>query len=113
MKNPRIIEAIIKSSYYKIPTYKVTNDGIEDGAGTEIIFCKGSKNTDEDFVRQEGVFTETLIQVAKEYLEGVNVGELQSRETSMALIKLDECLLWLDKRTSDRKNRNVQATYQK
>ena len=112
MKNPRIIEPVKAGACYKVPTFKVTNEGIEDGVGAEIKFCKGSK-ADESIFRQEGVFTETLIQTAKEYLETVNVGELASRETAMAITKLDEALMWLAKRAEDRKLRGVQGTYDK
>jgi hypothetical protein len=112
MKNPKLIETIIEGATYKVPTYKVTGDGIEDGAGMEIVFCKGNKD-DSTALRQEGLFTETLIQVAKQYLEAVNVGAMSTRETSMAITKLDECLMWIDKRAQDRKLRGVQTTYQK
>lgn len=112
MKNPRQIETVIEGATYKVPTFKVTNEGIEDGAGTEIVFCKGNKE-DENVLRQEEVFTETLIQTAKQYLESVNVGNMATRETSMVITKLDEALMWIQKRAEDRKLRGVQATYQK
>lgn len=112
MKNPRQIEVLSSGSMYVIPTYKVENEGIVDGEGVGIIFCKGNKE-DESALRQEGVFTETLIEVSKQYLESVNVGELASRETAMAITKLDEALMWLNKRAEDRKLRGVQATYKK
>ena len=112
MKNPKIIETIIEGTTYLVPTYKVTNQGIEDGSGINIVFCKGNKD-DENIYRQEGVFTETLIQVAKQYLESVNVGEMATRETSMVITKLDEALMWINKRAEDRKLRGVQTTYQK
>lgn len=112
MKNPRQIETVIEGATYKVPTFKVGNEGIEDGAGTEIVFCKGNKE-DENVLRQEGVFTETLIQTAKQYLESVNVGNMATRETSMVITKLDEALMWIQKRAEDRKLRGVQAIYQK
>ncbi len=111
MKDPKIIDAIKPSATYQIPTYVVTNDGMTDGDGLTIKFCKGNRE-DETTFRQEGIFTETLVQMAKEYLEGVNVGEMKTRETSMAITKLDECLMWIDKRSNDRKRREVQGTYQ-
>ena len=110
MKNPRQIEAKIAGANYFVPTYKVTNEGMEDGDGISIIFCKGNKE-DESVLRQEGVFTETLIQTAKEYLESVNVGPMSTRETSMVITKLDEALMWIAKRAEDRKLRGVQGTY--
>ena len=112
MKNPKIIEEFIPGTTYFVPTYRVTNDGIEDGEGINIDFCKGNKE-DENIYRQEGLFTETLIQVAKQYLESVNIGEIATRETSMVITKLDEALMWINKRSEDRKLRGVQATYQK
>lgn len=112
MQNPQIIETVIPAATYKVPTYLVTNEGIQDGAGIEILFCKGNKEDDSQ-LRQEGVFSETLIKTVKEYLETVNVGPMATRETSMAITKLDEALMWIDKRSNDRKLRNVQATYQK
>lgn len=112
MKNPQIIEPVVPGATYDLPTYKVTNQGLEDGKGLRLIFCKGNKE-DESVFRQEGVFTETLIKVAKEYLEEVNKGEMATRETSMAITKLDEALLWIDKRSRDRQLRQVQGTYQK
>jgi len=112
MKNPKLIETVIEGATYKVPTFKVTNEGIEDGAGIEIVFCKGNKE-DEAVLRQEGMFTETLIQTAKQYLESVNVGPMATRETSMVITKLDEALMWINKRAEDRKLRGVQTTYQK
>ncbi len=110
MKNPKLIETVIPGATYKVPTYAVTNEGIVDGTAIEIKFCKGNKE-DESALRQEGVFTETLIQTVKQYLESVNVGPMQTRETSMVITKLDEALMWVDKRSSDRKLREVQGTY--
>jgi hypothetical protein len=112
MKNPKILTTAQAGATYDIPTYKVTNEGIQDGLGITIQFCKGNKE-DETVFRQEGVFTETLLQVAKEYLESVNVGPLANREASMAITKLDEALMWINKRAEDRKLRGVQGTYQK
>ena len=112
MKNPQVIEEIVSGATYKVPTYIVTNEGMTDGEGIEIKFCKGNKE-DEAVFRQEGMFTETLIKVAKTYLETVNVGEMATRETSMAITKLDEALFWIEKRANDRKLREVQGTYKK
>jgi hypothetical protein len=112
MKNPKLIETVIEGAIYKVPTFKVTNEGIEDGIGIEIVFCKGNKE-DESLLRQEGLFSETLIQTVKQYLESVNVGQMATRETSMAITKLDEALMWINKRAEDRKLREVQGTYKK
>lgn len=112
MKNPKVIETVIEGASYKVPTYLITNEGIQDGEGIQIIFCKGNKE-DDSILRQEGIFTETLIQTAKQYLESVNIGEMATRETSMVITKLDEALMWINKRSEDRKLREVQGTYKK
>jgi hypothetical protein len=95
-----------------VPTYQVTNEGIVDFAPALIKFCKGDKSNEQMF-RQHGFFTETLLSACKQYLTENNVGDLASRETSMAITKIDEALLWLGKRSEDRKIRGVQTTYQK
>lgn len=112
MNNPRNLETVKEGAIYNVPTFKVTNEGMTDGEGITINFCKGNKE-DESTFRQEGLFSETLIQVVKQYLESVNVGELASRDTAMAITKLDEALLWIGKRASDRELRGVQGTYKK
>jgi hypothetical protein len=113
MKHPKLISHAEGDFWtFQVPTYFVNDDGIQDGEGLEIKLCRGNK-MDENAPRQEGVFTETLLQLCKEYLEGVNKGELASRDTSVAITKIDEALLWIGKRAEDRKMREVQGTYLK
>lgn len=117
MKNmelyPQNIETEIKGASYLVPGFEVTNEGLkETDIRFHIDFCKGNKDDDTVF-RQAGFFTETLVAVAKKYLEDVNVGELASRETALAITKLDEALFWIGKRAADRKARGVQGSYQK
>lgn len=110
MNDPRVIKTLVAGATYKVPTYYVNNEGIQDGSGAEIMLCKGNKE-DDTVLRQEGVFSESLIQVVKEYLETVNVGQMATRETSMVITKLDEALMWMNKRAEDRRRRSVQGTY--
>lgn len=113
MKHPKVIQHAEGDFWnFQVPTYKVTNNGIEDGAGIKISLCRGNKLNEND-PRQEGVFTETLLQVCVEYLTGVNKGELASRETSVAITHIETALLWIGKRAEDRKMREVQGTYLK
>lgn len=112
MNNPQLITVLEPKSTYQVPTFKVITGGMADGEPATIRFCKGNKE-DESVPRQEGFFTETLIAVAKKYLEENNVGDLASREGSMAITKLDEALMWIEKRAKDRAARGVQGTYQK
>lgn len=112
MRDPKEIVVLTPKSTYEVNTYKVTDEGLQDAAFVTISFCKGDKSN-KDVPRQPGFFTETILSIAKKYLEENNVGDLASRETSMAITKLDEALMWLQKRSDDRKTRNVQGTYQK
>ena len=56
-----------------------------------------------------GCQVDTVVEAAKLILEGLNKN-VPSRENSMAITKLDECLMWLAKRTSDRTARKVEGT---
>lgn len=112
MQNPKIIEQIVPGAMYQLPTYYVTNDGIVDGDGMVLRFCKGAKD-DDTIGRQEGVFVESLLKMISTHLALVNVGDLSSRETSVAITKVDEALMWLDKRKEDRILRGVHQTYKK
>lgn len=110
MKDPQEIIVVREGSTYQVPQFEVTNEGLQDYGPAEIVFCKGNKLDDQTF-RQPGLFTETLIAAAKKYLEENNVGPMATRETSMAITKLDEALMWIGKRAADRKRRDVQGTY--
>jgi hypothetical protein len=112
MTDPQEVVVVEPKATYEIPAYMVTNEGIQDAGTWRIEFCKGNR-ADESVPRQVGVFTESLIAAAKKYLEENNVGDLATRETSMAITKLDEALLWIGKRAADRQRRGVQGTYQK
>lgn len=117
MRNPRDITVVVPGALYQVPVYNVDNEGIhsndefEDCPDKEVAFCKGVKN-DENKLRQAGFLTETLLEVCKHYLETVNQ-EVPSRETSMAITKIDECLMWLNKRQVDRTIRGVNQTDKK
>ena len=39
--------------------------------------------------------------------------KMASRENALVITKLEECLMWLNKRTADRKARNVEGTHLK
>lgn len=111
MRNPRIIEKL-NNWTYSVPLYNITDEGVEDSTRMIISLCRGNKS-DPSVPRQEGMFTETLLQICLEYLQGVNQGELANRDTSIAITHIEDALLRLNKRAEDRKLRGVQATYQK
>jgi len=58
-----------------------------------------------------GCQVDTLIHAAKMILEGFNK-KFPCRENSVAITKLDESIMWLEKRTKDREARKVEGTSQ-
>jgi hypothetical protein len=111
MKNPRDIEMIDAWNFH-VPTYNVTDEGITDGPAIKIEFCRGDKSN-SDVPRQNGVFVESLIEAVVQRLKAVNVGDLASRETSTGITNIEQGLMWLEKRSNDRKIRGVEGTYKK
>lgn len=114
MKNPALISTNGPDNLWSfiVPTYVVTDDGIQDGDGMVLNLCRGNKD-DSNVPRQEGVFTESLLEVCLTYLQGVNKGDLATRDTSIAITHIEDALLRLRKRAQDRAIRGVQGTYQK
>jgi hypothetical protein len=46
-------------------------------------------------------------------MQGFQAGPFASRDNACALTKLDEALMWLQKRTRERIERGVEGTHQK
>jgi predicted subunit of tRNA(5-methylaminomethyl-2-thiouridylate) methyltransferase len=60
----------------------------------------------------DGTTSEELIEVLIDRLVFLQA-KLPCRENAIAITKLEECLMWLNKRTADRKNRNVEGKNEK
>jgi hypothetical protein len=112
MTNPRQITVVKESATYQLPTYSITNEGLQDSEPFELKMAKGNKE-DENVFRQEGFFSESLIQCVITHLKSVSVGELKDDETTQAILKLNEALMWLDKRKQDRLLAGTLGTYKK
>lgn len=59
-------------------------------------------------VGTNGCQVNEIIEAAKIIVEGLNA-KFPCRENAMAITKLDECLMWLEKRTKDREARGVEG----
>jgi len=59
-----------------------------------------------------GCQIDTVIEAAKIILEGFQK-TVPCRETAVAITKLDEALMWMEKRTKDRSKREVEGTMKK
>lgn len=60
-----------------------------------------------------GISNESLLAVVEDRLIGFQSGQFACRENAVALTKLQECMMWLQKRTRDREARGVEGTLQK
>lgn len=58
-----------------------------------------------------GVANEDLIVMVIDRLNSFQESQFKCRENAIAITKLEEALLWLRKRTTDRERRNVEGTH--
>ncbi len=89
--------------------------GTVRGTGLSIDWQNGPLGRGADRQAPNGAFVETVIAAAKqriEYYQGADGrGKFSCRENAIAITKLDEALLWLNKRTADREARAVEGTH--
>lgn len=60
-----------------------------------------------------GISNEALLAIVEDRLLGFQSGQFACRENAVALTKLQEAMMWLQKRTRDRMARGVEGTNQK
>lgn len=100
--------------------YELANFEDKEAKGQEIQFIEKEEvvekqeGNDTFFNRKlvtinDGTTNEELIEVLIDRLIYLN-GSFPCRENSLAITKLEEALLWLNKRTADRVKRNVEGT---
>ena len=88
--------------------------GFVKGTGLDIDWQNGPLGRDKDRIRPNGAFVETVIAAAKQRLEfyqDASNGKFACRENAVAIAKLEEAMMWLDKRTKDREERQVEGTH--
>lgn len=83
--------------------------GTEKESGALILFQNGPIN--ENGVN--GLTQEVLIAICIDRLQAFQAGPYACRENALALTKLEEAQMWLQKRTRDRMARNVEGTHKK
>ena len=64
-------------------------------------------------VGANGLSNEALLAVVEDRLIGFQSGPFACRENAVALTKLQEAMMWLQKRTRDRMSRGVEGTMEK
>lgn len=87
--------------------YEVNN--VEEGIQTIAFIHKEEKDDVLETV-EDGTTNEEVIAVLIDRLQFLQ-SKLSSRETALAITKLEEALMWLEKRTADRQKRGVEATH--
>lgn len=58
-----------------------------------------------------GISNEALLAVVEDRLVGFQSGQYACRENAIALTKIQEAMMWLQKRTRDREARGVEGTH--
>lgn len=100
--------------------YALTEFAVVDGKGIQptgqqffLTFVRGDKEDKETVIpRVSGILHESLLTAMIKDLKYKN-SLVPSRESSLALTKLQEALHWMEERQRDRKERQVQGTYNK
>jgi hypothetical protein len=77
--------------------------------GVNLRFQDGPIQKPEDI---NGISNEALLAVVIHRMRGFQSGPFPCRENAIALTKLEEALMWLQKRTRDRLARGVEGTNQ-
>lgn len=88
--------------------------GYVEGCGLSIEWQNGPLGRGAERQEPNGAFVETVISAAKqriEFYQTANNGKFACRENAIAITKLEEALLWLNKRTMDREARQVEGTH--
>jgi len=88
--------------------------GFARGTGMSIDWQNGPLGRDGDRKDPNGAFVETVIDAARnriEFYQQASGGRFKCRENAIAITKLEEALLWLNKRTQDREKRQVEGTH--
>lgn len=91
--------------------YELENFGLKDEPGQVIQFIEKEINpSDGKFSTvNDGTTNEEVLAMLIDRMRGLGE-KLPSRENSLAITKLEEALMWLEKRTANRKARGVEGT---
>lgn len=79
--------------------------GVANGVAGEIYFQDGAIQD----VGVNGCQISDLIQICLHRLQGFQAGAFACRENALAITKLEEALMWLEKRRQDRIERGVEG----
>lgn len=117
MQDPIIPEEFIvqnNGTSYILPEYTVVPGvGIQKTEESQIIsFVRGSKLGGEEVDPHDGILHEALLSMQIHDLQ-YKQSLVPSRETAIVITRLEEALMWMQKRSQRRKQEGTQGTYQK
>jgi len=81
------------------------------GTGMSIDWQDGPLGRGAERKEPNGAFVETVIDAARQRIQFYQDSKFNCRENAIAITKLEEALLWLNKRTADREKRQVEGTH--
>lgn len=81
------------------------------GIGLSIEWQNGPLGNGEGRKEPNGAFVETVLDAARQRISFYQDSKFKCRENAIAITKIEEALLWLNKRTSDREHRQVEGTH--
>lgn len=90
--------------------HKYLIQGFNGAFETEIQMQDGARNIEGSI---HGIIDSDLIEIVKHRLEAFQNGPFSSRENAIVITKLEEALMWMNRRVEDRIERNVLGTNQK
>jgi len=88
--------------------------GATTSNGIAITWQNGPLGRGAEREEPNGAFVEGVLQAAigrLQFYQTASGGKFACRENALALTKLEEALMWLDKRTADREARRVEGTH--
>ena len=87
--------------------------GTTEAIGIAIKWQDGPLGRGAERKEPNGAFVEGVVQAAIGRLQFYQQSKFSCRENAIALTHLETALLWLQKRTADREERQVEGTHQK
>lgn len=99
-------------AFYEVVDASAYADGKVPAEGDNV--CLGALDFQHDTIPAVGVrawTNESVLSVVIDRLQGFQAGEFSCRENAIALTKLQEALMWLEKRTADRQKRGVEGQH--
>lgn len=92
-------------------TYRIVGETPnQDDFSLFINFQKGARSAPD---ARHGVLDNDLLEIVRDRLKAFQTGDYACHENEMALIHVEEALMWMNRRVEDRAEREVLGTYNK